>query len=105
MRPLGAIEACEVEKIFIVNSGGGRVLNDSIPKSRTRRLAIFKSLQSATVGKANENNFAAATPELLHSCGNIMKALFNRLSHLLRKLFFWNVTRRRWWSEQRQPDL
>src|SRR4029077_8209414 len=105
MGPLGAIEAREVGKIFIVNSGGRRVLYDSIPESRTRRLAIFKSLQSATVGKAHENNLPTATPELLHSCGNIKKALFNRLSHLLRELLFRNVTRRWWWSEKRQPDL
>src|SRR5438128_9102208 len=105
MCPLRAIEAREFGKIFVVNSGCSRVLNHSIPDGSTRRLTIFKSLQSATVRKANENNLAAAAPELLHGCGNVMKALFNRLPHLFRELFFWNVSRRRRRREKRQPDL
>src|SRR5207249_95353 len=84
-------------------SGGG--LHHSVPDGRTRRLTVFKSLQSATVRKANKNNLAGAAPEFLHSCRNVMKALFDRLAHPFRKLFFRNVSRRWRGSEKRQPDL
>ena len=60
MRPLGAIETGEVGKIFVINSGSGRVLKQSIPDGGTRRLTIFKSFQSAAMGKVNKNNLAAA---------------------------------------------
>ena len=105
MGPLGTSEAREVGKIFVENSGCGGLLDHSIPDGRTRRFAILKSLQFAAVGKVDKNNFAAAIPKLLHSSGNVVKTLFNRLAHLFRKLFCWNVSRRRRRSKERQPDL
>src|SRR5207245_8254070 len=75
------------------------------PNAGAGRCAIFKIFQSATVGKANENDFATAAADFLNKLGNVMEALFNRLAHLFPKLFFRNVSGRRWRREKRNPDL
>jgi len=105
MRPFGAIETCKLGKIFVANSGCGRLLNYSIPDGSTRRFTIFKSFQSAAVGKVNKNDFATAASKFLDGGGNVMKALFNSLPHLFAKLFFRNVCRRGRRREKREPDL
>src|SRR5581483_1949383 len=105
MGPLGAIKRRKIGKIFIVNSGGSCVPDDSIPDCCAGCQAIFKSLYTATVREPNENDFAPATPEFFHGCSNVVKALFHRVPHLFCEFFFRKVTRWRWRSKKRKPDL
>src|SRR4029077_5853533 len=91
--------------IFIVDTGCSGVPDYSIPNTSARRLAVFKSFQSSTVRKTNEDDFTSPSAEFLHSRGNVMKARFDRRPHFLPELFFRNVSRRWRRGKKREPDL
>src|SRR5438046_6920455 len=105
MRPFGAIEACEVAKIFIVNSGCTGVLEHSIPNTGARGFAVLQFFQVSTIWKTNENDFASTSPKFLYGCGNVLEALVNCVLHRFGKFFFRNVSRWRRRSEKRDPGL
>src|ERR1051325_3875936 len=55
--------------------------------------------------KSDENDFPAAAPNCLHSCNNVVKALFDCLVHFGEEHLLWNVGRRRRHGEKWNPDL
>src|SRR5438094_752485 len=79
MRPFGTVEFGQLGKIFVVNSGPGRVFDHSFPNSGTRRGPVFEFLQFAAMREAHEDDLAAAGAKFLNGCGDIIKTLFGRL--------------------------
>src|SRR4029077_2247175 len=105
MRPFGAIETCQLWKIFEVNTGCPGSLQYRLPRLITWSRFVLQRFESAANGKAHENNFAAASAEFLHRCNCIAKAFFDRVLHLCHKYIFRNVTWGRRKGENWQPDL
>src|ERR1700726_601047 len=105
MRPFGTLEVFQLGKIGIVNSGRARHFQKRVPGFFTRRITIFQFFQTAAVRKPDENNLATASTDFLDRGGCIVKAASDCFPNFCHEHFFWNVTRRRWRCEKRDPDL
>src|SRR4029077_1652729 len=105
MRPFGAIETCQLWKIFEVNTGCPRSLQQRIPRLIARCRSIFQRFESAANRKAHENNLTAAGTEFFRCCNCIVKAFFDRLFYFCHERVLRNVTWGRRRSEKGYPNL
>src|SRR3954447_18724795 len=105
MRPFGTVKPREIGKIGVINSGRPRHFQERIPCFFSRRDSIFELFQATGVWKPNENNLSTARSDFFNGRGHVSKTFFDSLIQLREENVLRYVSGRRWWREQRNPNL
>src|SRR5215211_2860150 len=105
MRPFGTIESGELGKIGVINPGRTRHFQKRIPGFFARRQAVLEFFQPTAVWKPNENNLSTARPDFFYGSSHVSKTFLDCFIHLREENLFRDVSGRRRWREQRNPDL
>src|SRR5437762_14106478 len=104
MRPFGTVEAGEIGKIRVINSGRTGHFQKRIPSFVPRRNTVFEFFQSTSMWKPDENNLSTARSDFFHGRSHVSKTFLDAFIHLRKENVSRNVSGRRWRREEWNPD-